>query len=631
MEPNLSTVMADPRSPVERNRGKDPLFDWITSETPAKALTATIKRVVQTQVSRLWENTRLASLYSNMDFMRPYNSGAASVVAGTSGNAMRIMPRQTANLIKVYTDTLAGKLVQSNSRVNAATVGGDWTTFKLARKIDRALDATFMEGDLYREASRVCVDALQTGSGYLYIGEGPEGKVVYERWYYNELFVDPFDAAYGCPTMLFRMRYMKRENALALWGSDSIEAYHAISRAPTAATPAFAWCPYESGMITIYEAWAVNIGKRKGRHILCTELGVINTDQSWDRTDFPVVQFRCSELPLGWYGQGFAHDAAGPQITLNMVLDIMASGAKLGIAPYWTVAGGANITVKQLTNVPGHVVSSDGPPAQWNTNPPFHPSATQYTEYLQNILSIIYGINSIESQGATPQSRYDSNPALVQLQDMWMARHTILLKNWSENFFLEVGKRTLKTAQTIASKKGSYPVIGYRGDRAWALDWNDFRVLKAESYRLKLATENEMPLTPAAKKKMAMQMFASGIIGREKALQMMMGPADLEAATAEIAAYENNADWLIEQLFDGEMPEMSDLQKPDLVLEKIRQAGLMAHDYGAPPEIITNFENFAADVAGKIQTIQQQMMQAQAAQQGAPGGQPLNATNGITN
>lgn len=609
------------------SKSRDENFSWVFAENPLKDLVGTTKRVVNAQITRLWTNNKMMSLYVNEDLCRPVTAGATLGVPGVGTRGS--MPYQSNNKIKINTDTLAGKLVQSNSRVQAASIAGNWKTFKLARKLDRILDAEFNRGKLFLEVSKVLIDALVTGSGYLYIGDD-DNKVTYERWYYNELFVDPFDAAYGAPTMLFRMRYIKRENALALWGKDP-ELADLIRKSPSASAPPFAWTPYQSGMVALFEAWALPVGKRKGRHVICLENCVLR-DEAWKDDCFPVVMFKASEFPLGWYGQGLAVQAAGAQIQLNETLNVQAQSARLGIAPYWTVAGGAEISIKQMNNVPGHIVTSNGPEPKWNANPPFHPATNDFTARLEQQIDAMYGISAIESQGSF-QSRNDSNPALVTLQDAWMARHTILLKNWSDHFFMYVAERTIDTAKDIASRKGSYPVIAQKGDRAWAMDWKDFMELEKENYRLSLTSAGP-PLTEQAKRKMALEMRDNMLISPEKALQMMMGPADIESVTDSVAAYENNAEWLVEELMEGRLPECSSMQRPELVQDRVRRAGLTAQEHGAPPEVLQNFETFLATVASDLSQQQaatmQMMAQGQANGSSSPGLPGLAPATGLS-
>lgn len=607
----LSDMMPE-KHPERVRANATPNFGWLEAEQGMafKPLATVVRKLVVDQNARLLQNARFASLYANEDFLRTFRQ--------TGDKTRPSMPRQTLNLIKVYTDTLAGKLVQSNARVQAVTVQGDWQTYKLARKIDRALDTTFMQGRLFRECSKVVIDALNTGNGYLYIGE-EDGKVTYERWYYNEIFVDQLDAMYGSPSMLFRVRYMYPENALAIWGNTP-EKRAAINKAPRAIPPTFSWTPYEQGMIEIFEGWGLELPNRKGRHVLCTAAGTLE-DKRYKKDKFPVVNFKVSELPLGWYGQGFIAHSSGTQIWLNRILDIMARSAHLGMAPFWVVAGNAEISLKQLNNVEGHIVTSNGPAPEWVVNKPFHETAPMYVELLSKQMGIMYGISDVESSGQMAGNRVDSNPALIQMQDMWMARHTILLKNWSEEFFMDVAERTLAVAQDIAERRGSYPIVATARGRAWAMDWKDFVELKKESYRLTLGEESAIPLTPAARKKMVLDMADRGLLSQEQALQLMTGSPDVESITSQLTAFENNADWLCEQLMEGKMPELSDLQKPELVYQRVRSAGLNAHEFGAPDSVVANFETFAARVFEQVKKIKMEEA-AMMAPPGAPSGSP---------
>jgi hypothetical protein len=135
---------------------------------------------------------------------------------------------------------------------------------------------------------------------------------------------------------------------------------------------------------------------------------------------------------------------------------------------------------------------------------------------------------------------------------------------------------------------------------------------------------------------MALEMRDDGLISAEKALQMMMGPADLENATEQVAAYENNAEWLVEELMEGRLPDLSGYQRYELVQDKVRRAGLSAQDHGAPHEVLGNFEAFLSTVAGELAKQQQQQMammaqaQGQASGNSSPGQHPLAPASGLS-
>ena len=607
----LSYVMPTRKNPLDGTNVSDPNFNWIVAERGQAhiSLPATIRRIVDDQRMRLYENTKFMSMYANMDLLNAYFEGGS--------RKSKPMPRQTSNKVKVYGDTLAGKLVQSNSKVTAITNGGSWKAFRQARKIDAAMEAEFRRGSLYKEASKVAIDAINTGTGYLHVYRDYDSdKICFERWFPNEVFVDSLDGMYGQASMMFRMRYIKRENALALWGKND-ELRDIIERSPAPSAPSFAWTMYQHGMIEMFEAWALPLGERKGRHVLCFQSGCV-VDEEWKHEHFPVAVFRASEAPLGWYGQGLLEQAASAQIMMNFILEIMGQSARLGVAPFWVVAGGADVSLKQINNMPGHIVTSTGPAPQWVTNKPFHEAAPSYVAFLDAQIKSMYGINEIESGGDPGFNRVDSNPALIQLQDLWMARHTIMLKNWSEEFFLDVGKRTMMLAKDIAREKGTYPVISKKGRRSMVLDFKDFLELSADEYTLQMAPESYLPTTPAAKRKVIVEMKNEGLITPEHALGMLTGPPDLEAVTAEITAFEDDADRIIELLMDGKMPEVSTLSKLELVIPRVRAAAVAALNYGMPPSVEQNFTNWLADA----------LIAAQSSMMPAPPSPVQGAANG---
>lgn len=599
-ERDSDSPVMKPRRFVEPPNLNDPDYNWIVSGEPHKHLTATVRKLVQDQQGRLWNNTRLMSLYANQDLLS-YGAGLANGTSnGARPQATSDMPRQTINLAKVYGDTLAGKLVQSNSKVTCLSSGGDWKKFRLARKLDKALEGEFRRGRLYEAASQVAIDAINTGTGYLHVYTDEKNRINFERWFPNEVFVDSLEAAYGQPTMMFRQRFIKRENLFAMW-PDKKET---IMNAGSGASPGFGWTVWQPGMVEIFEGWALPLGNRPGRHVLCVSSGCL-VDEKWESEHFPVAVFKAGDLPIGWYGQGLLEHAAGSQIFMNRILNIMAKSAELGIAPFWVAANGSELDMQQLSNVEGHIMTSSGEAPQWVTNPPFHPAALTYLDFHQRSISTVYGINDIEAAGNKGYNRVDSDPALQSMQDMWMARHMILLKNWSDFFFLDVAERTVDQAKRIAKRKGSYPVQTTSNGRADLLDWADFLVLEENEIVLQMATMSLLPTEPGQKLARILQMKNEGLISPEETAQLLQGPPDLDYITAHVAAVSNDADRVIEELNSGKASQISEAQQLEDIIPKVEAAALVALDRNAPDNVLRKFEDWIARAFVKARNNQQ--------------------------
>lgn len=555
---------------------------WVHKDDPYKELIGTVNALISNQGYRLWDNTRYLSMYANTDFLTPYYMAPG----GTTGAAM---PRMSYNLLKVYGDTLASKLVQSNSRISLITSGGQWSTYQRARKIERALEGEFYRMKLYREAAKVALDAINIGDGWLKICVNDAGDgLTCERVFPNEVFVDEVEAAFGQPKFLYQVRWVKKDSAMQIWNDpDKAEILrYASEQTP----PRFAWTLYSPGMIQIIEGWCLPIGNRPGRHVICCNNGTL-LDEEWKEKHFPFINFKAGDKPFGWYGQGFIEQVGPTQLELNKIINVMMQSAHLGMAPFWVVQSGAELDIKHLSNQVGHIVEVNGPEPKWVTNEPFNRAAPMYVQQLQQMIQTFYGINEMESSGQLPLNRLDSRRALIEWQNLADSRHTILLERW-QDFYMECGERTLMLAKRIAKEKGGYPVLAKRGQKAWKLDWQELD-LEGEEYMIRLAPANILPTTVAGKKNTIEDWMRLGLLSKEQAQRALTGPPDADSILAEFTAAEDDIDRMIEEFTEKEQYRRP-TPRQDLprAIKRMTDAALEAANNGAPQSTINLFDRY---------------------------------------
>lgn len=576
--------------------------EWIVTDAAktGKALCDTVKTLCTNQGYRLWDNTRFLSMYANTDFMTPYY--------GNPGMTQDPMPRMTYNLIKVCTDTLVGKLIQSNSRVTINTNGGDFIEWQKARKIELAIEGEFNQMRLYKHAALVALDAINCGTGWLKLYK-EDNKIWCERVFVNECFVDEVEAAYGAPTKMYQIRYIKKDTLIAKYPQHA----EMIRRASTTNPPRFAWTLFTPGLVEVCEGWALPVGDRKGRHVLAINTGSL-IDEEWTEQHFPLIPFRAGDKPFGWYGQGFTEQVLATQVDLNKTLNVMQRAAHLGIAPYWVVDEGASINVRHLNNKVGHVVETNTTDPKWITNPPFHPDATAYVTQLEQMIMQYYGMNEMETTGQLPINRLDSRKALVEYQDMSATRHTMLLERWEE-FFIEVGKRTMMLAKQIAEENGTYPVVAKKAyQQAVSLDWKDLNLLD-DNITVSAAVANLLSRTPAGRMNDIADMKGMGLLTPAQAIRLMRGPPDIDAAINEASALEDNIDMTIAEIVDNSKYIMpTTLNVTPGTINRMTNARLEYQTRKAPQKILALFDRWLSDA----KNIVVQMTPQQAPMPGGP-------------
>jgi hypothetical protein len=567
---------------------------WISLDKPAKALVQTVKNIAQDQGMRLYDNNMFMSIYANRDFMSGYHQSLSS-------NAVpEFTPRMSDNQIRLHTDTLAGKLIQGNSRINMMTSMGDWDIWNRARKIEQALEGEWARMRLYREAQKVAVDGLVTGTGWLKLHVSDDGSMIdCCRVFPNEVFVDHMEAAFGPPRKLYQMRYVAKDTLAALY-PDKMDI---IATAAAANTPRYSWTLYQSGMVEVVEAWALPVGDRPGRHCIALANGCL-VDEDWDQPFFPLIAFKPCDSPFGWYGQGYAEQCMGAQLDLNKTLMVMQMSAHLGIAPYWLIQEGANISAKHLDNIPGHIIESSGADPKWMTNAPFHQAAPIYCQMLRQMIGDYYGANSLETGGQLPVNRLDSKKALRAYEDISATRITTLVERWSTDFFVDVCERTIMLAGQIAKAKGGYPVLVNKDfKKAIQLDWKDLDI-KRNAYLIRPAPANFLSSQPSGKLQDIQDLMGAGLINQMQGQRLMQGPPDIAAALAESTAPEDDLDALIEEIVEkGEYRPPITLQDLPRGIKRLSDARMQYRTLGLADKRLALFDRWIAAATNLLKTM----------------------------
>lgn len=572
---------------------------WITEDDPSKSLIGYMKQLLSAQTGRLFDNLRMMSLYANYDFMSEYQRGNTSQMVG--------MPRMADNQVKKHTDTLVGKLVQANSRIKMLTTMGDMDLWNKARKRENALAGEWARMGFFREAQKVANDGIVCGTGALKLFISDDGeRIDCQRVFPNELFVDDMESLYGMPRKMYQMRYVAKDTLAAQFPDKAQAVLHATAATP----PTFGWTRFQRGMVEVVEAWALPVGERPGRHVIVTSGGCL-VDEEWNEQWFPFVVFKPYDLPLGWYGQGLVCQVYETQAALNKMLNIMETGARLAIAPFWVVAEGSTINARHLSNIPGHIVETAGAEPKWVTNPPFHQAAPAYCQMLRQEIADMFGNSQMDTGGdPTGQVRLDSKRALKEYQDIGSSRITTLIERWSNDFFIDAADRTMMLAGRIAKAKGAYPVLVKDSlKKAVQLDWADLDMDK-DAYIITPAPTNVFSANPSARLDQLTEMMQAGLITQKQAQRQMQGSRDIDAMLGEASATEDDLDDLIEGFVErGEYRAPTSLQDLQRGLVRVANAYLQYRARGLEEERLALMEQWLEEAQDALMQLNNQVPQ----------------------
>ena len=600
-------------------RATKAIASWVLDEDPHKNLISLIRSLLTAQTGRMFDNIRMMSLYANTDFMSEF-------YRFKSRDPQTPMPRMADNQVKKHTDTLVGKLIQANSRIKMLTSQGDFLTWKKARKRENALSAEWARMKFFREAQRIAVDGIVCGTGVLklYISDDGE-RVECQRVFPNEVFVDDYEAAVGPPKKMYQMRYVARDTLTANYPDRE----DMIRGATPAQPPTFPWTQYAPGLLEVVEGWALPVGDRPGRHVIATTGGTL-VDEEWDECYFPFVFFKPCDLPLGWYGQGLVCQVESAQTQLNAMLNIMETGARLAIAPFWVIAEGSNINLRHLDNVPGHIIETAGAEPKWITNAPFHQAAPVYCQMLRQEIADMFGNSQMDTGGdPTGQVRLDSKRALKEYTNIGASRITTILERWSTDVFIDAADRTMMLAGRIARAKGKYPVIVQETlRRAVQLDWKDLD-LDRDAYLISPAPANMMSQDPSSRLDQLTEMMQSGLITQKQAQMQMQGPRDVDAMLSEACATEDDLDDLIEGFIErGDYRAPSSLQDLQRGLARVADAWLQYRIRGLAEDRLALFEQWLEEAQDVLLQLNSQAPTPPGAADGAAGQAPAGPNPG---
>ena len=613
----LQRTKADPY-PGLGSKEPSSVSRWVENTVnPERDIMSVVKTLATSQSRRLYENTLFMSLYENDDFMSPYfgtsgGAGNGSNAGAAGGNTSG--PRMSDNQLRMCTDALAGKLIQSNSRIVLQTRMGDFSEWKKARKIEMALEGEFAKMRLYREVQQVVTDAITIGDGYLKLYPDYENKsICAERVFPNEIFIDELEGAYGPVKKMYQLQYRRKDDIYS-WYPDKIDI---IRKAATTMPPRFAWTLYQPGMVEIYEAWALPVGDKPGRHIIAVSSGTL-VDEPWDKPYFPITHFKAANRPFGWYGSSWAKQVASTQIDLNKTWNVLQRSAHMGIAPYIIVQDGSSINIDHLVNDVATIVTTASADPKWVVNPPFHPAAKDYLDSLKTTIMTFFGMNEMEVTGELPINRLDSSEALREFQTMGSVRHTQILELWQE-FFVDVAQRVCMLASDIAKKNGGYPVMIKKAyAKAVQLDWQDLEIDK-DAYMMSPAPANVLPITSAGRVNKISELKADGLISPQQAARAIASGQDVEGILAEVTADEDDIDRLIEQFTEHEEYRApTSLMNLPLAIARVGLARNKYANLGADQSVLALFERFLSEA--KDLTVMLTPPQ--------PQGMPPNGSNG---
>ena len=464
------------------------------------------------------------------------------------------------------------------------TTGSDWKARRKAKKCDK-----FVEGQMSQRQGRyancwelmteVFHDSAKLGNGLAKVtADVNRKKVLVERVFPWEVFVDPREARYGAPQNLFHRYSMETDIVLETFVEfddngdpvdtpENMEIYRGILSAqkPRSDSTKIIEACY------INEAWRLPLSEDSpGRHVICVE-GCILFEEEWDEPEFPFVMLSWEQDTVGFWSTGLIEAHQVQHVILNESAMALARRMQIcstrrvyydpdAIEPTHLTVGGeseVHIPLKDLARKP--------------IEEPTQPASVQEFEWVGINIDRYFQFSGVSQQSAsaTKSKGLTAAVAIEAENDLGSQRFMPKARAYEEAF-ATLGRLMIRATKRVAKANRGF-LVKWPGKRfLMELDWKDVS-LEDDMYEIRIATISALWRDPAAQLQVAQDLHQGGIINRETFLQMAQLP-DLEGLMNRETAERE----FLEELFDRYLDSMDD--------EELQEAG----GYEAPEPFIIN-------------------------------------------
>ena len=504
--------------------------------------------------------------------------------------------RLSYNLVKSCCDSYVAQLVEDKPKVSFVTDGADWGMRRKASLLEKFTDGVMYDADFQETAMAIALDSAIFGVGHIQVkawnDEHPgddEDRICMPRVFPWELFDEESDAAYGTPRSKFRIRYVDKGWAKAVWPKFA-ERIDTAKASPLESATHTDSDGTATDLITIVEAWHLQSTEEAadGRHILCIgDVAII--DEGYEDDGFPFVSLYRTRPLVGTVGQSLADDLCGVQLEINVLMAKIQRSHHLLAAGHWLISRASKVNTNGVDNQIGSLIYYDGIMPRFEAPPAV--SGDVYA-HLDRLIQYGYQMTGISQTNAGSQkpAGVDSGEAIRAYGDIATQRFTVCYREF-QHFFLRASRQILKTARRMAATGGDLAVKFNSGNLMRKIKWSDVN-LDESDYVMKMYPTNSLAKEPAGRLSQVTDMFNTGMIDQATAMRLADMP-DLEAYSDQKNASYNLTMKMAEMILDqtgfiAPMETMNLQESIPLMRDQMNKAVVD----GAPQEVVDSFDTW---------------------------------------
>lgn len=402
------------------------------------------------------------------------------------------------------------------------TNGADWGTKRKAKKQDRFVEAQLMQTqgvyeDAWQLGQRVLLDAevFPTGGAVKISSDLDEERVVLERVFSWELYVDPLEARYGQPLNLFHVYAYDRDTLIDRFPEEKalIEAAPDYEEDEDIVTSSLR----VGNQVKVREAWRLPIGKSKGRHIIAVQ-GAVLVDEPWERKEFPFYILRWTWELMGFGGTSLIEETAPTVDTVNTQIQRMADSVKRtsksvcfyeegGVNPEDIESNedAINIRVKPGAQMPNYVSPQ--------------PFSAQDVQWVQMHAEKAFEIPGVSQMSATSRKEpgLTAGVAIRTVQDIETERFSVIFRMY-EQMFVALARHIIACTREIASNNPEF-AVRWPGKRfLQEIKWSEVD-MPEDQYVIQIYPVAGVKNTPADRLQTVQELNAAGKLSDEALIE----------------------------------------------------------------------------------------------------------------
>lgn len=472
---------------------------WWRAEEPRKRaadVVAAARGIRDRQSERRAWLTLAYGLYGDFDAFDLSPTGY-SVERTSSADVPTVL-----NLVRACADTVRAELIQSKPRPMFMPSGADWSVRKKCSQLGRFCEGLFAEQAFDRTASEVAMDAILFGTGIVRVLT-EQGRPCLERVMPWEVWVDEQDGYYRKPRAIYLLRYVHRDELLALYpdAAAAIETAQGDDRRWVRTT--------DTDHLPVVEAWHLPTGDDDdGRHVIAID-GEMLFEEEWEHNWLPFAFMRWKTPLCGFWGNGLAAELYEIQCDVNRVVEAVQVGQRLNTWPRLAVPRSAQVNTEQLTDEPGTMFEYSGPQPPtalvWPGCPP------EIYQWLTSQIEWAFQFSGVSMSAArSEKSAGVTSGRAIQLESNLQSRRFIDVQRAFEQLYLDTARVLVGVMEHEAANDNADVEVVWRGKyRAERIKWTQAR-LEESGYVIRLTPVSALASSPSGRVDQISSLMNSG-------------------------------------------------------------------------------------------------------------------------